>query len=509
MSLERSLADYLAGELPPAARAAFEEEILTDADALAELVEQRRLDAALRALLDPAQDRVEAAILASVRGRSDETAVKDVLAKTVRAKIPRPQVVRRAFRTAETSPPSWVPALGMTSVMILLVAVGFWWTADPKAERMVVAQVRAEAGARWPDGYRGLRPGLDLRQGALTLEAGVAELEFINGATVTIEGPARLELASADRVLLREGKLAAQVPVRALGFTVETAAGKVVDLGTRFGVKVARNGFAEAHVMEGTVDVFPKLGTNAEPQRLTREMALAVNPETGSTMPIKFTPEAFPQPARTIGELLADGDFEEDLVVNTRGIPKNAGEWSGDLCQVTDRAQGIDPRTGQRMLRFWRADARQLDADDGWRSSELFQLVDLRPFKEALAQGGARGDFSAWFNRVPGDANANNRFAIAAAAFSGPVTDARAQWSSRKEVALSSADERLDTDDNPTTWQNIQTGLAIPPEADFLIVSIRAVKRQQPAGQQERFSGHFADSVSLRIVIPPHAGMEP
>src|SRR4051812_10988585 len=120
MSLEQRLADFLAGELPADQRAEFEGEVLADADGLTELVEQRRMDAALRALLDPAQDRVEAAILASVRGRSDEAAVKEVLAKTVRARTPRQQVVRSNRKARDAARPSWIPALAMTMAMVLL-----------------------------------------------------------------------------------------------------------------------------------------------------------------------------------------------------------------------------------------------------------------------------------------------------------------------------------------------------------------------------------------------------
>jgi anti-sigma factor RsiW len=83
MPSEQQLADYLAGALPERERAAFEAELAAHPEALRELVEQRRLDAALDALLNPSHARVEVAIMASVRGASDEDIEARVLESTV------------------------------------------------------------------------------------------------------------------------------------------------------------------------------------------------------------------------------------------------------------------------------------------------------------------------------------------------------------------------------------------------------------------------------------------
>ena len=62
----------------------MEAEILVNRDSLRELCVQQQVDAALKALLDPGKAQLEAAILASVHGLSNEAVEAKVLAQTVR-----------------------------------------------------------------------------------------------------------------------------------------------------------------------------------------------------------------------------------------------------------------------------------------------------------------------------------------------------------------------------------------------------------------------------------------
>jgi hypothetical protein len=52
---------------------------------------------------------------------------------------------------------------------------------------------------------------------------------------------------------MKRGRLAADVPPAAKGFTVVTPSGDAIDLGTRFGVDVPSTGAAEVHVFQGEV----------------------------------------------------------------------------------------------------------------------------------------------------------------------------------------------------------------------------------------------------------------
>jgi hypothetical protein len=101
-----------------------------------------------------------------------------------------------------------------------------------------------------------LRNGLKLYVSSnLELVSGTAELEFGDGAKVILEGPTKLVIDGASRGRLSHGKLYAKVPPRAAGFTIQTPASTIVDLGTEFGVEVDRLGREQIHVFKGRVQL--------------------------------------------------------------------------------------------------------------------------------------------------------------------------------------------------------------------------------------------------------------
>ncbi len=95
-------------------------------------------------------------------------------------------------------------------------------------------------------------PGRDMTVGKiLRLDRGLAEVEFDRGARVILKGPAVLELLSDNSARLISGALTARVPVPAHGFTIDSPQGKVVDLGTEFGVSVDGPGTTSVRVFSG------------------------------------------------------------------------------------------------------------------------------------------------------------------------------------------------------------------------------------------------------------------
>jgi hypothetical protein len=133
-------------------------------------------------------------------------------------------------------------------------------------------------------------PGHDMAAGRdLRLRRGLAELEFSRGARVLLQGPAELELISANEARLLAGSLTARVPPEARGFTVHTPGGKVVDLGTEFGLAVDEAGGSALRVFDGEVEAIPGAG-GAAPVRVVQDQAahiddravdMAVGPDEG------------------------------------------------------------------------------------------------------------------------------------------------------------------------------------------------------------------------------------
>jgi len=131
---------------------------------------------------------------------------------------------------------------------LMVVAGAAWW----QSSRVAFAVVHKGVGVE------NLLAGLALRGEAHEIKTGTVELITALGARVVIEAPATFHFESAQRLRLARGRVAAEVPPAAKGFTVMTPTGDAVDLGTKFGVDVTAEGAAEIHVFQGEVVAHPK-----------------------------------------------------------------------------------------------------------------------------------------------------------------------------------------------------------------------------------------------------------
>lgn len=118
----------------------------------------------------------------------------------------------------------------------------------------VATLIEAE-NCRWSGSELPTAEGAKLGAGRLALTEGMATIRFDSGATVTLEAPTTLDIASSMRARLIEGSVVADVPDSAHGFTIDTADTEVIDLGTRFGVTTTDLGSAHVFVFEGEVEV--------------------------------------------------------------------------------------------------------------------------------------------------------------------------------------------------------------------------------------------------------------
>jgi len=85
------------------------------------------------------------------------------------------------------------------------------------------------------------------------LETGLLTFRTSRGVEVVIEAPASFRFESAQRLRMIRGRMTADVPHGAKGFTVVMPSGEAVDLGTRFAVDVLPTGESEVHVFAGEV----------------------------------------------------------------------------------------------------------------------------------------------------------------------------------------------------------------------------------------------------------------
>ena len=148
-----------------------------------------------------------------------------------------------------------------------------------KSEPTVATLIEAE-NCRWSGSDLPTTEGAELGAGRLALTEGMATIRFDSGATVTLEAPTTLDIASSMRARLIEGSVVADVPESAHGFTIDTADTEVIDLGTRFGVTTTDLGSAHVFVFEGEVEV--NQGENPETQLITEGGSMRIGEEDAS-----------------------------------------------------------------------------------------------------------------------------------------------------------------------------------------------------------------------------------
>ncbi|MEY5011193.1 MAG: hypothetical protein RLZZ253_2332 [Verrucomicrobiota bacterium] len=167
-----------------------------------------------------------------------DSALAEAAAENARRIAPPSEIARFPIRR-----------FGLAAAAVLLACLTVFHLSKPLGRPFatVVAVTSPEAAApAWA-------PGAPVGGQACDLNSGTLELLTAKGAKVVIEAPARFQFLPGNRLNLSRGRVAADVPPSAKGFTVITPTGEAVDLGTRFGVDVQHNGESEIHVFQGEV----------------------------------------------------------------------------------------------------------------------------------------------------------------------------------------------------------------------------------------------------------------
>lgn len=413
---------------------------------------------------------------------------------------------KKAWR-AFIGSPGFQFGTGLAVAAVLAVVAWIFFPKGPANSNAGISisgcRITDAANARWSRNGAQLKVGDVLPSGPLRLESGVVELAFASGAHAAVEGPAELTMSGPNGIELRQGKIAAHVPRPAIGFTVHTRNATVTDLGTRFGVNAAGADSSEVDVFEGKVHVADQHDAK-EPNNqwdLTRSMAMVLDQRGGVTT--AAAPEtAFPQLARMQLIRPANCGFDSQGSVRIGGFPSALGFWSGPAFVITGPVDSIRPVEGKGMLRFLAPPHQGTSVPD----SVVWQLVDLRQAKDFVSAYGTV-DLKAWvqFNRVAGDSHTASKFRLTIAAFRGDPATAPALWAARNETAVAIAEKELTADDDPTTWERVEVATTVTPEADFVVLEMRAVAPRNVRAGEDPFPGHFADLIDAKVCVPLRA----
>jgi len=143
----------------------------------------------------------------------------------------------------------WTIAVFGTAALFLI-----WLTVNSvlRPESAILARA---VNVKWAEGTLAPLEGTALRPGPLHLTQGAVRIDFRSGARLVVEAPAQLDIIGRNAASCRFGRLSAEVPSTARGFTVQLRDVEVVDLGTEFGLQVPPSAEPEVHVFEGEVQL--------------------------------------------------------------------------------------------------------------------------------------------------------------------------------------------------------------------------------------------------------------
>ena len=237
-----------------------------------------------------------------------ETGTDDVLSGLAEAAAtapvgriaPTPPVESRPV-VSDTARRAWTwfnrpwPVNLAAALALVVTAFGMVWMSirlfnPPKPA--AVAQLTQTEDAVWGGERRTLWSGDKLLAGDLHLQSGRARINFEGGADIILEGPAVFTLEDRSRGYLKSGRLSARVPQQAIGFSVGTPTGDVIDRGTEFGVAVATGGDLEVHVFQGRVELHNTAGSG-DSVDLRENAATHVNAKTGKVKKLAVAPTQF------------------------------------------------------------------------------------------------------------------------------------------------------------------------------------------------------------------------
>ncbi len=271
-----------------------------------------------------------------------------------------------------------------------------WWQAAPAVYATVHRGVGAQA----------LVEGMVLHDEVHEISQGTVEFITPRGATVVLEAPALFRFESAQRLHLMRGRVAAEVPPAARGFTVVTPTGDAVDLGTKFGVDVPVQGAAQIHVFQGEVVAKPRgpgrhqsvhggeaVTLQPAAEGLEFRSGAFIRPDEVNALSAGWTPgqrahsEAVVTRLRKDADLVALFDFED-----SNGLPQGTyrlvqGRWPGsqaaEFVNIGDHMKvdvGGDREWPRLTLAAWvrldrlGAPYQSLYHTDGWNSSRPGQV---------------------------------------------------------------------------------------------------------------------------------------
>lgn len=299
-----------------------------------------------------------------------------------------PHKIREIRRTLEHArfarerfpKPRWCAAALIVSFAIAGAGVVFWhWTTT--SSRLVTTPSRplphsrirtaATATIEWSSAdcqWIGDQPSNEqksLASGAeIRLSQGAVDLRFAMGARVRLQGPCRFVINSANSASLIVGSLTANVPEPAHGFSVDLPNGKVVDLGTEFGLVVDDFGLSEVGVFNGKVAAYQNREAVADTDVELHE-GDALQWSVGGTRRMdlarrRFSPSQSSTDIQELNQPALFDDFNDHVLATNQWLSLGAVTEVDGVLQLGRASAELDRDNVPYLI-----STRQFDPDDG------------------------------------------------------------------------------------------------------------------------------------------------
>ena len=184
--------------------------------------------------------------------------------------------------------------------------------------------------------------------------------------------------------------------------------------------------------------------------------------------------------------------FDPSVTNPTRGFPKRANEWSGDMALAPTGMAYVQPREGRHMVLLTRKPKRKLAY--AWR------IVDLADYPTLAASESKRMEVFASFNTP--STQRPLRYQIRLAALSQSPEEARDIWNNEAvlfDTVLQHVGRNVEIKPGETSWQTVNAIMEIPPGTRSVVISVAAgeTDADQPV------LNHYLEEVQARFVIEP------
>ena len=224
------------------------------------------------------------------------------------------------------------------AAVLILIAFG---AALVKLRKPEIQRVTLEATAQslWTISGPENENQFSLKEGStLEVSSGTVSLTCNSGARIIVQGPALVSFPTFETPVVKRGWFWVDSGKEGNTLTIATPAGKLTNLGTRFGVRVRSDHQAELHLINGLVELAPKSGDSPVTFEASGEGVLfsKLGPGRSTTL----APDPFPG----VDEMLRSGGGYANIILGQSPFAywKLEGDNSREVQnEVTNGSRGL------------------------------------------------------------------------------------------------------------------------------------------------------------------------